>query len=615
MSEPAGPAVGRQTCVAAWLDRSALLAGQADLADLDRDWAAEDPHPELAWLTDPDQDQAYADAQAAMWLACDDVPDDARDEEPWSGAGEAFAAGFLHRDADGFPAIGFSSGGELDVMGPGPQLAARLAAATGGSAGHAALGESELIGVLCGWQRMAAWAAAGQAAAISALSCRRRDQARDRRNPHLAEHVPSEVAAALVLTGQAASVLTDDSEAITRLPEVHGALAAGVIDWRRAVVFGTELATPGDADAARIAAGVLPAAGRLTTSQIRRLLRRAVLDFDPNAAARRASDAAAEAGVHAWTEPSGNAALAGRELPEADVITADRRLTALASWLTRNGAAGTRQQLRAAVYLALLTGRDLRTLLNPQDASATGQPAGRTADPAGPGPQLAPDGAADPATADSGLGRTLDSFTGVPAVTGSVVLTLPLTTWAGLTTRSGEIAGHGPAAAATCITLASRLAASPAARWCLTLTDNKGHPLAHACAPLTRPPPPGPAALAWATTLAPQLAWLETDPCTHRRQESRYQPSGALAHLIRIRQDTCTFPGCGRPATRCDLDHTIPYDRGGLTCECNLAPLCRTHHRAKQAPRWHLVQDQPGQMTWLLPSGRAYQPATSGYPA
>ncbi len=41
-------------------------------------------------------------------------------------------------------------------------------------------------------------------------------------------------------------------------------------------------------------------------------------------------------------------------------------------------------------------------------------------------------------------------------------------------------------------------------------------------------------------------------------------------------------PGCGRPAARCDLDHAIAWDQGGLTCECGLAPLCRHHHRCKQ---------------------------------
>jgi len=43
-------------------------------------------------------------------------------------------------------------------------------------------------------------------------------------------------------------------------------------------------------------------------------------------------------------------------------------------------------------------------------------------------------------------------------------------------------------------------------------------------------------------------------------------------------------------------------------------PLCCRHHRAKQAPRWHLRQDQPGQMTWRLPHDREYQTAGEPYP-
>jgi hypothetical protein len=65
---------------------------------------------------------------------------------------------------------------------------------------------------------------------------------------------------------------------------------------------------------------------------------------------------------------------------------------------------------------------------------------------------------------------------------------------------------------------------------------------------------------------------------------------------------------------RCDLDHTVPYDAGGATCECNLAPLCRRHHQAKQAPGWHLTQDQPGEMLWRLPSGRKYATCPEPYP-
>jgi hypothetical protein len=533
--------------------------------DPDPDGGLCDPFPDA---DDPGDEPGDEDDELAG------VPDDAGDEGPWTGAGEALGAGFLHHDAAGRYGTGFASGGELDVLEPGPQLARFLAAATTG--GHGGLGESELIGVMCAWQRIGAWAAAGQAAAITALGARRRAQARQLENSHLAGHVAGEVAAALVLTGRAASQLITDTADLARLPEVHAALAAGGIDWRRAVVFGSELADVGDHDARQIAAQVLPRAPRLTTSQLRRLLRRAVLDHDPQAAQKRAADGAQDAEVQAWAEASGNAALAGRELPEADVITADRRLTALARWLADRGAPGSLQQLRAQVFTALLTGRPVQSLLPP----------------------------GTPATGD-----------GTPAVTGTITLTLPLATWAGLASRSGEAAGHGPVSGPTCSSLARQMAASPATRWCLTLTGPAGQPVAHACAPAARPPPAGPAALAWAARLGPRLAWLETGPCDHRREEPSYRPSVGLAHLIRVRQPGCCYPGCARPATQCDLDHTIAYEHGGRTCECNLAPACRTHHRAKQAPGWHLSQNQPGHMQWTLPSGRTYQPATIGYPA
>ena len=61
-------------------------------------------------------------------------------------------------------------------------------------------------------------------------------------------------------------------------------------------------------------------------------------------------------------------------------------------------------------------------------------------------------------------------------------------------------------------------------------------------------------------------------PCDHAHAEIGYHPSRTLQHIIRARSAKCTAPGCGRPAARCDLDHTHTWDRGGATCECNLAP-------------------------------------------
>jgi hypothetical protein len=191
---------------------------------------------------------------------------------------------------------------------------------------------------------------------------------------------------------------------------------------------------------------------------------------------------------------------------------------------------------------------------------------------------------------------------------------MPLSAWAGLSDEPGELAGYGPADATTCRDLAART--GPATRWCLTITGSDGRVVAHACA--SRPPgPPGGEpglVIRWATGLSSKMQFLESAPCTHARRSPNYRPPPSLAHLLRIRQRACSFPGCRRPARRCDLDHVIPFDRGGATCECNLSPLCRRHHQAKQAPRWQLSQNQPGTLTWQLPHDRHYTVTPDPYP-
>jgi hypothetical protein len=107
---------------------------------------------------------------------------------------------------------------------------------------------------------------------------------------------------------------------------------------------------------------------------------------------------------------------------------------------------------------------------------------------------------------------------------------------------------------------------------------------------------------------------IATWQCDHRNAEPGYRPSPALQRLVRARSTTCTGPGCRRPAGRADLDHTIPYDDGGITCECDLAPLCRFCHRLKQSQGWTLQQPSPGVMVWITPAGRRYLTLPSQHP-
>jgi hypothetical protein len=83
-----------------------------------------------------------------------------------------------------------------------------------------------------------------------------------------------------------------------------------------------------------------------------------------------------------------------------------------------------------------------------------------------------------------------------------------------------------------------------------------------------------------------------------------YRPPVALQRLIHRRHTTCVYPTCNRRSIHCDFDHTVPYDKGGRTCKCNIAPLCRTHHRIfKQHPQWQLIQPWPGLLIWVAPAG------------
>jgi hypothetical protein len=88
--------------------------------------------------------------------------------------------------------------------------------------------------------------------------------------------------------------------------------------------------------------------------------------------------------------------------------------------------------------------------------------------------------------------------------------------------------------------------------------------------------------------------------------EPGYTPSAKLAEFVRCRDLTCRAPGCDRPATHCDIDHTIPYSDGGATCASNLKCLCRLHHLLKTFGGWQDQQLPDGTVIWNLPDGHTY---------
>ncbi|BBY67834.1 hypothetical protein MPRI_00210 [Mycobacterium paraintracellulare] len=98
-------------------------------------------------------------------------------------------------------------------------------------------------------------------------------------------------------------------------------------------------------------------------------------------------------------------------------------------------------------------------------------------------------------------------------------------------------------------------------------------------------------------------------PLTHpgdAAPEPGYVPSRALADFVRCRDLTCRWPGCDRPATACDVDHTIPYAAGGPTHASNLKALCRTHHLVKTFWGWQEKQLPDGTLIFTSPAGHTY---------
>jgi hypothetical protein len=533
---------------------------------------------------DPDELEAGPPEE---WLALS--PQERLARPPGPVVPEVIDAGFTHRDGD--DGRGFAAGGELDQMEPGGGVLA-MATDRVWANGLNRLTDDELIGLMAAARRNASRQAALELATIHALSARR--AAPDGRP---GEHVEEEVAAALTLTGWAAGRQVGLAAGLARLPSVGRALAAGRIDVDKAEVFTGQLMLLEVVAANAIAGLVLPKAPRMTTGELRKALRDQIMDYDPQALIRRRQQAEKDARVETWTEAAGTGAIAGRDLPPADVLAADKALTADARWLKHHGAEGTMDQLRAKAFTARLTGQSLDSLLSPA----------RGADPS-------PD--AEPAGSGTDVGRPDSTVPGGPTgwpagFGGGVNLTMPAASWLGQSDKPGQISGLGAADAGTCRDVADALARQPSARWCVTLIGRDGQPLAHGCA-RAGPGPPGTDRQAWLATV--KITPVETGTCQHRRESAGYHPSDSLRHIIKIRSPRCGAPGCRRPAVACDDDHTIPYDQGGRTCECNLYPLCRRHHQTKQARGWQLRQPEPGLLIWTTPSGRRYTISPEPYP-
>jgi hypothetical protein len=523
----------------------------------------------------------------------------------------------------GGPAGGFGSGECLDAAPGSAWLHGFIETAIdSGRLGDAS--EDEIIGLITAADRAEATACSLKHAAAAELIRRRPAPGCTLAGParmpdHYLDSAGDEVKWALAETRQAADgVLSLAWDLEVKLPGTRALFRDGLLRHSKVQIIARATVRLDAGEARQAEALVLGRARTSSPGTLRDAISRAVGQVAPGKAKQGREHGARNARVERWREDSGNAGLAGRELPSAEVLAMDQRITWWALQLRAAGLAGGMDILRARALIDLLLNQDSRP-------------------PAARGSTPCDDGADHPA----GPYRAPGSGGAIPAgFAGRNHLTVPLVTLRGLADRPGELAGLGPVDPWLARDLARASAANPETTWCLTVTDTGGRATAHGCArpePRTRGPagpalpgftftpagpgPPGGYGTWRLTTGVPgQRPWLITiDPippgeCDHRYQAQGHDPGVKLRHLTQIRHATCTAPMCRRPSSRADFEHNIPYEAGGRTCLCNGGPKCRHDHQLKQDPRWKAEQHPDGTFTWTTPAGRQYTTEPTEYP-
>ncbi|WP_291036546.1 HNH endonuclease signature motif containing protein [Herbiconiux sp.] len=141
-------------------------------------------------------------------------------------------------------------------------------------------------------------------------------------------------------------------------------------------------------------------------------------------------------------------------------------------------------------------------------------------------------------------------------------------------------------------------------------TSTPGDPLAelHGYGPID------PATARRIAAAAPTFLRVLTHPVTGDVIETagRYRIPTALREVLIVADEHCRFPGCGRRAARCELDHTVDWANGGRSVASNLAHLCTSHHHLKHDGGWQVTRPPdtgPTSRTleWRSPLGATYR--------
>ncbi|GAB3616938.1 hypothetical protein GCM10027416_14950 [Okibacterium endophyticum] len=393
----------------------------------------------------------------------------------------------------------------------------------------------------------------------------------------------AELAAAMRVSESSVRVLVEEARVLQEsLPLTRAALAAGEIGYRHARVIVDQVWSLPDDAVPGFEERVLPVARVMTPARFgvaARVLRERV---HPETIRERRVKAERGRGVEFSPAADGMAWFGLKHT--AEIVTSLHAATMAAARSLHEGAGGvdgrTIQQIAADVLAdVIVAGHVLGGADGPLDTSEpaaaepttaeSGAPATAETAIAGPAPAMgsgAPALAAAPVDDDAGEGLArFRAVLGIGdrrlSIRPTVMVTVPALTLLDLDAEPATLDGYGPIDPET----AKRLAGNAP-----SFTRILTHP--------------------------------ETGAVLSVGRDSYTVPAD-LKRALRIRDQTCRFPGCNRKAGNSDIDHTVDWQYGGQTALTNLAHLCRTHHTLKHRTRWNVTQHPDGVLQWSSPHG------------
>ncbi|MFJ6001942.1 DUF222 domain-containing protein [Arthrobacter sp. NPDC092385] len=362
----------------------------------------------------------------------------------------------------------------------------------------------------------------------------------------------AETAALLKLSEGSAARLVSESLALTGpLTATLAALEQGGICSGRASVVVEQSRTLPDEAVAAFEGEILAVAGDLNRPRLIARCRRLREKLHPETLTARRVRAAADRCVVFEPDRDGMAWLSAY-LPAEHALAVHTSVDAAARSLRSGDDPRTLPQLRADVLADMLLGGG-----GPMGADAA---TGGSRDCGDSG-----NGGSEGNHTEDGRARGSRTDQGARFPGAKIVVTVPVFALMGLTDEPAELEGYGPIPAE-----AARRLAAGATSWMRLLT----HPYTGAVLGLDR---------------------------------TRYRPSEDLRTWVQLRERTCSFYGCSRPASRCDLDHLMSWADDGSTSAGNLYPACRRHHMLKHQSNWTPSPDPEGGLAWLSPGGRTYR--------